>query len=180
VTRIEPDELEPRYLDLIERNRGRIGRLCRAWSRTRADAEDLRSEIYFQLWRALPSFDERAGEDTWLYRVALNVAFQFGRHARRDRDRLERLEREPSPQVQEPPSTARLEERERLDRLARAVAALPPADRALVALWLEELPYETIARITGLTATHVGVRLHRIKKKLAEQLGEEERAHVSP
>jgi RNA polymerase sigma-70 factor (ECF subfamily) len=177
VTRSERDELEPRYLELIGRNQGRIGRLCRAWSRTRAEFDDLRSEIYLQLWRSLPSFDARSSEDTWLYRVALNVAFQFGRHAGRRRDRLDRLEREAPPEACEAPLSARLEEQERLDRLTRAVADLPPADRALVALWLEELPYERIAEVTGLTANHVGVRLHRIKRKLAERLGMEEHAH---
>jgi RNA polymerase sigma-70 factor, ECF subfamily len=175
---VNRNELEPRYLDLIERNQGRIGRLCRAWSRTRADFEDLRSEVLLQLWRSWPSFDERASEDTWLFRVALNVAFQLGRHARRHKDGLDRLERESPTQVQESPPSARLEQQERLERLTRAVADLPPLDRALVALWLEELPYGQIADVTGLSVTHVGVRLHRIKKKLAERLAREELAHV--
>ena len=172
-------ELEPRYLELIERNRGRIGRLCRAWTRTGADFEDLRSEILLQLWRSLPSFDGRASENTWLYRVALNVAFQFGRQARRRRDRQIRLEREPLSQAHEPLPTERLETQERLDRLARAVADLPPADRALVTLWLEELPYSQISEVTGLSESHVGVRLHRIRKRLAEELNGKEREDVA-
>ncbi len=175
---VSGQDLELRYLDLVERNQGRLGRLCRAWSRTRADFDDLRSEVLYQLWRSLPSFDGRAGEDTWLYRVALNVVFQFGRQARRRRDHLERLEREPSPDQHEPPPSAGLEQQERLDRLARAVADLPPADRALVALWLEELPYAQIAEVTGLTESHVGVRLHRITKTLTARLTKEEHEHV--
>lgn len=170
--------MEPRYLDLIERNQGRIGRLCRAWSRTRADFEDLRSEVLLQLWRSWPSFDERASEDTWLFRVALNVAFQLGRHTRRHKDGLDRLEREPLAVDHELPPSVRFEHQERLDRLTSAVADLPPLDRALVALWLEELPYGQIAEVTGLTVTHVGVRLHRIRKKLAERVAREELAHV--
>jgi RNA polymerase sigma-70 factor (ECF subfamily) len=170
-------EAEQGYLDLIERNQGRISRLSRAWSRSTPDFEDLRSEILFQLWRSWPSFDGRSSEDTWLFRVALNVAFQFGRKARRQRDRIERLERESGPEPHEPPPSAHLEERERLECLSRAVSSLAPGDRALVALWLEELPYQQMAEVTGLSENQIGVRLHRIKKKLAERVAEEGRVH---
>ena len=169
--------LEERYLELIERNRGRVARMCRAWTRAPADFEDLRSEILLQLWRSLPSFDGRASENTWVYQVALNVAFQFGRTTQRQRKRLDRLEREPRAESLEADQPARLQERERLERLGRALAALPPGDRALITLALEELPYAQIAEVTGLSESHVGVKLHRIKKHLAQSLVKEEASH---
>jgi RNA polymerase sigma-70 factor (ECF subfamily) len=169
--------LEERYLDLIDHNRGRLARLCRAWTRTAPDFEDLRSEILLQLWRSLPSFDGRASENTWLYQVALNVAFQFGRTAQRQRRRLERLEREPKTESREADQPARLEADERIERLTRALATLAPGDRALITLALEELSYAQIAEVTGLSESHVGVKLHRIKKHLAQRLVEEEASH---
>ena len=38
-------------------------------------------------------------------------------------------------------------------------------DRAIVLLWLENLPYEEIGQIVGLTAKNISVRLVRIRKK---------------
>jgi RNA polymerase sigma factor (sigma-70 family) len=170
----QASESETRYLDLVTRNHGRITRLCRAWSRTSGDLEDLRSEVLFQLWRAWPSFDGRASEDTWLYRVALNVALQSSRRARRQKLHVERLEREAPPASSAPPPSATFEESERLERLRRALTRLDPGERALIALALEDLSHQEIAEVTGLSAGHVAVKLHRIRKRLAERLAEEE------
>ena len=38
---------------------------------------------------------------------------------------------------------------------------------SIVILFLEELSYEQIAEATGMSANHVGVMLHRAKKRLS-------------
>ncbi|MDE6111780.1 MAG: RNA polymerase subunit sigma-70, partial [Bacteroidales bacterium] len=48
------------------------------------------------------------------------------------------------------------------DRIAR----LGMFDRAIVLLWLEDLSYEEIGAIVGISARNVGVRLFRIKEEL--------------
>jgi RNA polymerase sigma-70 factor (ECF subfamily) len=164
--------LETRYLDLIARNQGRIDRLCRAWSRTPTDRDDLRSEVLLQLWRSLPSFDGKASEDTWLYRVALNVAMLSVRRERSRRERVETWERTAAPPPPETAPPEQLERRERVERLMQAVAALAPGDRALVTLVLEDIPRARIAEIIGITENHVGVRVHRLKQKLARLMAE--------
>lgn len=50
--------------------------------------------------------------------------------------------------------------------LHRRIQMLDPFDRAIVLLWLEDLPYEEIGQIIGITAKAVGVRLVRIREKL--------------
>ena len=51
-------------------------------------------------------------------------------------------------------------------RLHRRIRHLEPFDRAIVLLWLEDLPYEEIGAIVGIPAKAVGVRLVRIREKL--------------
>ena len=170
----ERSDLERRFLNLIESNRARIARICRAWARRRDDFEDLHSEILLQLWRSLPSFDGRAGEDTWLFRVALNTAMLFGRRERGRRNRLDLFRQSAPASVGDADPRERLEDRDRIERLSAAIAGLEPGDRALVTLQLEDLSYAQIADVTGLGESHVGVRLHRIRKKLAEALAEDE------
>jgi RNA polymerase sigma-70 factor (ECF subfamily) len=46
------------------------------------------------------------------------------------------------------------------------ISKLKPFDRAIVLLWLENLSYEEIGLIVGISAKAVGVRLFRIKEQL--------------
>lgn len=175
------ESLEQRFLDLVQRNRGRVERLCRAYARSPADLDDLRSEVWLQLWRALPSFDGRASEDTWLYRVALNTAMLHGRREGTRRLAHEALEREPGAFASPTPGSGEvhLVRRQELERLQQALRRLDPADRALVALHLEDLPYRQIAEVTGLSESNVGVRLHRIRARLKAWLDENQQPAAS-
>jgi RNA polymerase sigma-70 factor (ECF subfamily) len=59
--------------------------------------------------------------------------------------------------------------RDELVILDEFVAGLGPADKALFVLYLEDLTYRQIAEVTGLTETHVGVKLHRLKRAFVER-----------
>jgi RNA polymerase sigma-70 factor, ECF subfamily len=59
--------------------------------------------------------------------------------------------------------------REKLDRLRQAVAALPERDAWVFGLrYFEEFSYESIAAQTGLSVDLIGVILHRSRKTLRE------------
>jgi RNA polymerase sigma-70 factor (ECF subfamily) len=47
---------------------------------------------------------------------------------------------------------------------------LPEAERALIALHLEGFRAEEIGETLGITANHVNVKVHRIKKQLQQWL----------
>ena len=55
----------------------------------------------------------------------------------------------------------------RIADLYTAIYKLDPLGKALITLFLEDLTYEQMAEATGITANHVGVMLHRAKKKLS-------------
>jgi len=57
--------------------------------------------------------------------------------------------------------------------LYNAIYRLNAIEKALVTLFLEDLTYEQIAEATGISANHVGVMLHRAKKKLSALMTEE-------
>ncbi|MEZ3521158.1 MAG: RNA polymerase subunit sigma-70, partial [Muribaculaceae bacterium] len=50
--------------------------------------------------------------------------------------------------------------------LHKRISGLEPVDRAIVLLWLENLAYDEIAAIVGVTPRAIGIRLVRIKEKL--------------
>lgn len=49
------------------------------------------------------------------------------------------------------------------------IQRLKPLDRQIMVSYLEDLDAASIAEITGLSAANVGMRIHRVKKLLAEQ-----------
>jgi RNA polymerase sigma-70 factor (ECF subfamily) len=60
-----------------------------------------------------------------------------------------------------------------VDALYEAIAQLDKVEKAVITLFLEDLSYEEIAEVLGLNANHVGVVLHRARKKLSLLLKEE-------
>ena len=161
----QPDEAS--FLKLIEENRPKILKICRAYAWNPSDKDDLYQEILFQIWRALPGLKESAFAGTWVYRVALNTSISFVRkHAPRNShatacspdDLTRRIE---SAQVPDQSDDARL------SRLYEAIVQLNESEKALIVLFLEDLSYEQIADALGLSANPVGVALHRAKKKLS-------------
>ena len=53
-----------------------------------------------------------------------------------------------------------------MDMLRQRIARLGQFDRAIILLWLDNMSYEEIAAIMGITVKNVSVRLYRIKEEL--------------
>lgn len=60
------------------------------------------------------------------------------------------------------------EESQQIRMLYKRIHRLKPFDRAIVLLWLENMSYEEIATIVGITVKNVSVRLYRIKEELKQ------------
>jgi RNA polymerase sigma-70 factor (ECF subfamily) len=124
-----------------------------------SDRQDLFQEIAMALWTALPRFRAAASERTWLYRIAHNVALTYSSKRRRQRRSEQPLAvtmRDPEP----------MHDSRRLT-LLQAVQKLEVVDRQLVFLYLEGLSAREMEDITGMTADNIGVRLSRLRRKLA-------------
>ncbi|HZB24521.1 MAG TPA: RNA polymerase sigma factor [Vicinamibacterales bacterium] len=153
----EESELQRRFSELLETYAAPMRRLCAAYAPHAADREDLFQDICFAIWRALPQYRGQASIRTWMYRIAHNVALTWQSRTRRRASRETSITAEMT--ATEPSHLRRL-------ALVRAVAALPPMDRALTLLWLEGLTAHEIEDVTGLRSATVAVRLSRIRKQL--------------
>jgi RNA polymerase sigma-70 factor (ECF subfamily) len=58
------------------------------------------------------------------------------------------------------------EDTKQVQMLRDRINKLGPFDRAIVLLWLENLSYDEIGAIVGISAKNVSVRLVRIKEQL--------------
>ncbi len=135
---------------------------------TGADRDDLAQEILLAAWQALPAFDERRCKlSTFLYRVANNRALNWHRSRSRYHRKLEQFAQYPHIALAADPENGAPQRQ--LDWLYAVLRRLPPADRTLIMLQLDQLSLREIADVTGLSESNVGVRLHRIKQWLSNQ-----------
>ena len=57
-----------------------------------------------------------------------------------------------------------------LHALSPALRQLPKLDASLILMSLDGLSYKQMADISGMTESHVGVKLNRAKKQMAQKL----------
>jgi RNA polymerase sigma-70 factor, ECF subfamily len=164
---------EHKFLELVNENRNRILRICRVYAWNSADQDDLYQEILSQIWRGLPGLKEKQFANTWLYRVAINTAISFGRKRTSLSDRVVHFEPADLTRTIESRQTTEANPDDRIASLYTAIYKLNPIEKALVTLFLEDFTYEQIAEATGISASNVGVMLHRAKKKLSGLMTEE-------
>lgn len=156
--------MEEAFLKILNQHQAMLHKLCRLYRDTETDREDLFQEMIYHLWKAYPSFQGQSKVSTWMYRIALNTALASFRKKRPTLFFPAELPQKEA-NVQE-------ESNEQVRRLLQAIKRLQEVDRAIVSLYLDDLSYEQIAQIVGITATNVGARLHRIKQKLKTLLSE--------
>ncbi|MCW5979169.1 MAG: sigma-70 family RNA polymerase sigma factor [Bryobacteraceae bacterium] len=154
----EPDR-ERVFSRLLEAYAGPLRRLCAAYMHDPSDRQDLFQEIALALWTAWPRFRAASSERTWLYRVAHNVSLTYASKRRRQR-RSEQTMQEAIPDPAGQDATRRL-------ALLQAVRQLEAVDRQLALLYLEGLSAREMEEVTGLTANNIGVRLTRLRRRLA-------------
>jgi RNA polymerase sigma-70 factor (ECF subfamily) len=132
----------------------------------------LYQEILFQIWRGLPGLKEKQFANTWLYRVALNTSISFIRRRTARGGPALALDHEQLTHHIESRQTQDDGAEEQLARLYDAIAHLNEVEKALVTLFLEDFSYDEMAEVLGISASNVGVMLHRAKKKLSALMTE--------
>ena len=133
----------------------------------RETALDLTQETFLKGWENLKSFEGRAAFSTWLYRIAVNLALNHLKRAKK----IVYTEIEPSAIAMELPED---EAEERFEKAAvrESVLALSPGLRACVVLhYFEAKPVDEIAEILGIARGTAAWRLYAARKKLKRELG---------
>ena len=157
----------------MERNEKDFGRLvntykstiytvCYMFSKNEDEVNDLFQETLVNLWKSMETFRQDSKMETWIYRVALNTCITHDRKKKRARERNP-LKMEAN-LYQDQDAESR-----QVQILHNRIGKLGLIDRAIVLLWLEDLSYEEIGQIVGITAKHVGVKLFRIKELLKQE-----------
>jgi RNA polymerase sigma-70 factor (ECF subfamily) len=129
-------------------------------------AEDAAQEAFIRAWQHLPDYRPRSPFRNWLYRIAVNAAYDALRGEREaiDPETLALVSPEEGP-------SAVLERQERAEHVRRAVRALPPASRAVLVLReYEGLSYREIADTLDIPVGTVMSRLNYARRWLRQAL----------
>jgi RNA polymerase sigma-70 factor (ECF subfamily) len=160
--------------ELYEEARAKCGaalrRLAKGYEADPDRRRDLLQEIHVELWRSLRLFDGRCSLQTWVYRVAHNVAASHIVRMRRALSRLvdlDALETEPGFIDGE----AQANQQFLISKLLDQIYRLKPLDRQVILLYLEGEQAASIGEVTGLSAANVATKIHRIKRLLNRQSG---------
>ncbi|MBQ8454917.1 MAG: sigma-70 family RNA polymerase sigma factor [Bacteroidaceae bacterium] len=151
-------DTERQFAKTVREHKSTIYTVCYMFSKDDDEVNDLFQEVLINLWKGYESFGHRSDIRTWIYRVALNTCISLDRKKRRS-------------------GTVRLamdinlfedrdEDTRQVDLLHKRIQRLQPFDRAIVLLWLEDLSYEEIGQIVGISTKNVSVRLFRIREQL--------------
>ena len=132
--------------------------------------EDLMQDIYFAIWRALPSFRGDSSLRTFVARIATNRAVTHVVRAVKSPTSLELHEGIPAPDDNPERQAIALD---RGARLASAVRSLPLVYRQPAMLALEGLTPGETAEVLGITTNAVSIRMSRAKALLRRLMGDE-------
>lgn len=166
---MQDSEREHIFGEWLAGHKGTLFKVVHAYAFEHADRQDLFQEIAFQVWRSVDAFRGESSVSTWMYRVALNTAIAWTRR----QDRHQRG-KQPLAVVEGVLTAAASVGRDpRVEWLYQQIAQLKDVDRSVALLMLDGFSYKEIAAIVGLTESHVGVKINRIKSALAGKRAEE-------
>lgn len=151
---------EQEFNRLIQEHKETIYTVCLMNSKDQDEAKDLMQEALIQLWKSFSTFRGESDIRTWLWRICMNACISFMRKENKYKDTLH-IEVSNLMTMDD-------EDSRQIKALHNRIHHLRFMDRAIILLWMEDLSYEEIGDIIGITAKNVSVRLVRIKEQLRE------------
>ncbi len=142
-----------------------IRKVTLMYSQNSDEADDMFQEICIQLWKAYPQFKGESKFSTWLYRVAINTAISWIRKEKKHRHNDNEIEKWYGLN-DDSAFYIKNEQNEQIQAMYRAINQLNDIDRTLVLLYLEDVAYNEISEIMGLTVSNIKVKMNRLKKRL--------------
>ena len=158
---------DPLFESLHAEYHGMVYQMCMGFVKGDADqAADLAQETFINTWRSLEKFKGASSYKTWIYRITVNTCLKFIR----DNKHKDQVSIDPDTTL---PSSEEPANDQSHGELYQAIGQLPEVDRLIIMMVLDELEYEEIATVIGISEGNLRVKIHRIKKNLKKILAHE-------
>ena len=161
----------PGAFDLIvERHRRAVYQLCYRFVGNHEDARDLSQDVFLRAYRGLASFRGGSALSTWLYRIGVNLCLN---QVSRKTLPSEAIDAQQHIDTRSESASDRVLREERGLHVRRAIALLPPKQRATLILRMyHELSHEEIAAVLGSSVGAVKANFFHALANLKKRLGE--------
>lgn len=147
------------FTEMVKKYKKTIYTVCYFFSKDNDEVSDLYQEILINLWKGFDKFRGDSSVKTWIWRVSLNTCNS--------------LERKKKSSVQTIPLSIDIDlyndtdaKSKQVKMLYDRINRLDVFDRAIILLWLENMNYQDIANVMGISLSAVTTRLFRIKEQL--------------
>ena len=152
-------DIELQFTKMVKEYRKTIYTVCYFYSKDSEEVNDLYQEILINLWKGFEKFRGESSLKTWIWRVSLNTC--------------NNQERKKKSSVQTIPLSIDIDlyndddvQSKQIQILYDRINRLDVFDRAIILLWLENMNYQDIADVVGISLSNVTTRLFRIKEQL--------------
>ena len=152
-------DIELQFTKMVKEHRKTIYTVCYFYSKDTEEVNDLYQEILINLWKGFEKFRGESSLKTWIWRVSLNTC--------------NNMERKKKSNIQTIPLSIDIdlyndddEHSKQIQMLYDRINRLDVFDRAIILLWLENMSYQDIADVVGISLSNVTTRLFRIKEQL--------------
>ncbi len=161
---MESTQKEALFNDIVNIHGDKIFRLCTGYITNNLEVNDLFQEVLINIWNNLEKFRGDSKITTWIYRITVNTALLHHRKLKIYEKIRSNLETDLTHSYDQQDTDGKDEEAVRM--LKEAISRLKDHERLIITLLLEDLSYEEISEIVGISVNYVGVRINRIKKQL--------------
>ncbi|MFZ1530244.1 MAG: sigma-70 family RNA polymerase sigma factor [Ferruginibacter sp.] len=150
------------FTEIYTKHAPQVLHMCMAYTDNEALAQDLMQETFVKVWQNIRQFRGEAKISTWIYRIAINTCLG---HLRSPKNAAPAELKETFDRADENGS---IQKEQDIQELYRAIHQLPEADRLIISMVLEAIPYEEIAASLNISEGNLRVKIHRIKQELTK------------
>lgn len=144
---------------MVKEYRKTIYTVCYFFSKDTEEVNDLYQEILINLWKGFPNYRGESSLKTWIWRVSLNTC---SNQERKKKSRIQTVPLSIDIDLYNDEDAGSRQIQMLYDRINQ----LDVFDRAIILLWLENMTYQDIADVVGISVSNVTTRLFRIKEQL--------------
>lgn len=153
------ENIELQFTRMVKEYRKTVYTVCYFFSKDTEEVNDLYQEILINLWKGFPNYRGESSLKTWIWRVSLNTC---SNQERKKKSRIQTVPLSIDIDLYNDEDAGSRQIQMLYDRINR----LDVFDRAIILLWLENMTYQDIADVVGISVSNITTRLFRIKEQL--------------
>ena len=159
------------YAMLVAKHKNLVFSIALKILNNREDAEEIAQDCFVKVYQSLKTFERKSKFSTWLYRIVYNAAISRTRKKKLDLIPMDNYVINNYSEDDVSKGIDEIDPEEQKIMIERAMEHLTDDENLLITLFYKgENSIEEISNITGLSMSNVKVRLHRIRKKLHDEL----------